>query len=1193
MSISFVHLNVHSEFSIDDGIIKPHLLPLEIKNRGMPAVALTDLNNCSGVIKFYQNAINQGIKPIIGCELCLESLSNIASADHSRLILLACDYEYGYRNLFKLISMAWRDMNDWPDYRPRLRYDWLNKESTAGLIALSGAQSGDLGLLLQQDEKSASTQLNYWMQLFDDRFYIELRRTGATAEEQYIESALSLAAKHDCPVVATNASGFCNKGDYTAHEARVRISKKQVLGDDNPSVFTEEQYLKSQTEMELIFKDIPEALANSVEIAKRCNVEIDLDRTRLPKYPYLEQGITAEQFLEKEAQAGLIERMLDKPHNISEESYQARLQIELKVIAEAGFADYFLIVMDFVHWALEHDVPVGPGRGSGAGSVVAWALKITDIDPLKYGLLFERFLNKERIGLPDFDIDFCMINRDKVMDYVRKQYGNDKVAAIATFNRMAGRAAVRYAANVLGKPLVLADRLAKAMPGTIGMSMTDMLKEDEKTGAISDLSTMLREDAETQEIWDLALTLEGLVHNIARHAGGMVIAPDNLMFYTPLHYGDSAESETLSCFTQLDKDDIEQVGLVKFDFLGLRTLTVLDKAEKAINKAQSGEERDILDLSKIALDDRAVYKSLCEGKTRSLFQLESDGMRQLLLRYQPKVFEDLIVLLSLYRPGPLKMNMHTDYVERRSGNKAVDYYGVPVLEPVLKDTYGVFLYQEQVMECARVMAGYSLGEADVLRHAMGKKKEKEMERQREKFVRGAKQNDLAERTAHLVFDVMEKFSGYGFNKSHATAYAMIAYRTAWLKVHYSPWYMAAEMSTLMSNTDALDLLIKECRDLKITIDLPCVNRSGSEFEVDNEGCLRYALSAIKSIGVGVAECIVAERSKNGAFKNMLDFCCRMDVTINCNHAVLRALVYAGCFDTLHPEYSRAQLDAAIDYAVSALEEHKRFQLNQSQSMFDNGADTTDAVDMKAIVAHSGDIKWSKRVQLENEQRALGFYLNGHPLEDYQKLLSARQCVRLNAIKDSLRCTIAGSVSKITKIKRNTIIVVELNDGTATVDVMLDDKMYQSYRGIIKKYCLLIVQGTIRSNQFSEEEQYRCRPKKIELIDDIVKAHVTQSTNRQDSAINASSLLRYKCIALRISAHECKEHKVIRLKSLLESCAVGYCRVEIIYVKDDTETILDLPYKININHGDSLLTELRALWGADAIIADTEPVAKSA
>ena len=819
----FVHLRVHTEYSLVDGVVRVPQLMKAVAAAGMPAVALTDQSNLFAMVKFYSKAQKAGVKPLIGVDVLLHEADE--RAEPSRLTLLAQDYD-GYRNMTRLVSRAYLEGQQ--RGVPMLEREWLDLASTAGVIALSGAREGDVGrALLGGREQDARDLLRHWLALFGDRYYLEIQRTGRPGEEEYIRGVLGLLQDTPAPVVATNDVRFLDPDDFEAHEARVCIRDGMQLNDPGrPRRYTEQQYLRSPSEMAGLFADLPEAIENSVEIARRCSIEVPLGKSFLPEFP-VPEGMTTAGFLRTEAARGLGERLaaMDRVpalrfRPLPREEYESRLGHELEVICQMGFEGYFLIVADFIRWARENEVPVGPGRGSGVGSLVAYVLGITDLDPLQHDLLFERFLNPERVSMPDFDIDFCMERRDRVIEYVARSYGRDKVSQIITFGTMAAKAVVRDVGRVLGHPYGFVDSIAKLIPFELGITLEDAL------GKEPELKRRYEEEDEVRDLIDLARSLEGLTRNAGTHAGGVVIAPSVLTDFSALF----CEQGSSSVVTQFDKDDVEKIGLVKFDFLGLRTLTIIDWAVRNINKERAGRGEDPLDMTTLPLDDAATYRLLKSCRTTAVFQLESRGMKDLIRRLQPDCFDEIVALVALFRPGPLQSGMVEDFISRkhdRSGAK-VDYLH-PSLEAVLKPTYGVVLYQEQVMQIAQVLAGYTLGGADLLRRAMGKKKPEEMAKQRSIFLEGATARGVRAGQAAHIFDLMEKFAGYGFNKSHAAAYAVLSYQTAWLKVHYPAAFMAAVLSSDMDHTDKVVTFIDECSGIGLTVLPPDVNESVYQF----------------------------------------------------------------------------------------------------------------------------------------------------------------------------------------------------------------------------------------------------------------------------------------------------------------------------------------------------------------------------
>ena len=846
----FVHLRLHTEFSLVDGLVRIPPLLRRVVEAGMPAVAITDANNFYGLIKAYKAAEAAGVKLLVGVDLWVEEPSD---PERPRpLSLLAMDNS-GYHNLTLLISRAWRE----GQYHglPRVQRQWLD-EHADGVLALSGGCQGDVGqLLLNGHEAEAKAALLAWMATYPDRYYLEVHRTGRPGEEDYLHAVVALAAELDCPVVATNDVRFLSADEFEAHEARVCIGEGRTLNDTRrPRRYSAEQYLRTPDEMSKLFADLPEALANSVEIARRCSVTIPLGSPSLPDFP-VPDGVTIDQYLSQVSHEGLNERFVQLAITDAavQNAYRERLDFELAVINEMGFPGYFLVVMDFIRWGKRQGIPVGPGRGSGAGSLVAYALEITDLDPIGYDLLFERFLNPQRVSMPDFDVDFCMDRRDEVIDYVADTYGREAVSQIITFGTMAAKAVVRDVARVQDKPYGLADKMSKLIPFEVGMTLSKALEQEEA------LVQMLAEDTSAQEIWDMAVQLEGITRNVGKHAGGVVIAPSKLTDFSPLY----CDEEGGGLVTQYDKNDVEDAGLVKFDFLGLRTLTIIDWAVAMINANPARSEEPTVDISRIPLDDPRVYSLLKSAETTAVFQLESRGMKDLIKRLQPDSFEDIIALVALFRPGPLQSGMVDNFIDRKHGREALAYpdyeYQHSSLQPILEPTYGIILYQEQVMQIAQELAGYSLGGADLLRRAMGKKKPEEMAKQRSVFESGAKEKGIDPLLAMKIFDLVEKFAGYGFNKSHSAAYALVSYQTAWLKTHYPAEFMAAVMSSELDNTDKLLTLRDECRAMGVIVRLPAVNQGEYLFTVNPDGEVVYGLGAIKGLGEGPVENLLAAR----------------------------------------------------------------------------------------------------------------------------------------------------------------------------------------------------------------------------------------------------------------------------------------------------------------------------------------------
>ncbi|MFL7048292.1 DNA polymerase III subunit alpha, partial [Vibrio cyclitrophicus] len=888
----FVHLRVHSDFSMVDGLSKVPPLVKKVAEMGMPALALTDFTNLCGLVKFYGTAHGCGVKPIIGADFVMQSPE--FGDELTKLTILATDNK-GYNNLTLLISKAY--LRGHVQHQPVLDKEWLI-EHAEGLIILSGAKDGEIGkALLKGNRELVASSVEFYKTYFADRFYLELIRTGRPDEESYLHFALELAEQEDLPVVATNEVVFLTEDLFDAHEIRVAIHDGFTMVDPRrPKNYSAQQYLRSEEEMCELFSDIPEALENSVEIAKRCNVTVRLGEYFLPNFPT--EGLAIEDFLIKKSEEGLERRLefLFPDEKIRAErrpEYDERLKIELEVVNNMGFPGYFLIVMEFIQWSKDNDVPVGPGRGSGAGSLVAYALDITDLDPLEYDLLFERFLNPERVSMPDFDIDFCMDKRDQVIDHVAEMYGRDAVSQIITFGTMAAKAVIRDVGRVLGHPFGFVDRISKLVPPDPGMTLEKAFLAEPALPELYD------GDEEVRELIDKCRILEGCTRNAGKHAGGVVISPTTITDFAPIY----ADAEGNFPVTQFDKNDVETAGLVKFDFLGLRTLTIIDWALGLVNPRLAKEGKDPVRIESIPLDDQASFNLLQNSETTAVFQLESRGMKDLIKRLQPDCFEDIIALVALFRPGPLQSGMVDNFIDRKHGREAVSYpdetWQHESLKETLEPTYGIILYQEQVMQIAQILAGYTLGGADMLRRAMGKKKPEEMAKQRGTFKEGAEANGVDGELAMKIFDLVEKFAGYGFNKSHSAAYALVSYQTLWLKTHYPAEFMAAVMTADMDNTEKVIGLVDECFRMKLKLLPPDINSGLYRFNVDEDGAIVYGIGAIKGVGEGPIEAIIEARNKGGYFKDLFDFCARLDLK-KVNKRVIEKLILSGALDRLGP-----------------------------------------------------------------------------------------------------------------------------------------------------------------------------------------------------------------------------------------------------------------------------------------------------
>jgi DNA polymerase III subunit alpha len=1077
MNSTFVHLRLHTEYSLIDSVVRVPDLMDAVRAAGMPAVALTDQCNLFAMVKFYRAALERGVQPIIGVDLLLQEAEE--KQGPSRLTLL-CQNLAGYQNLARLVSRAYLE-GQTAAAVPLIDRAWLDRHTTAGLIALSGAAEGDLGRSLLRDRAQQAEQaLESWLSLFGDRFYIELQRLGRPEERSYLPAALKLAARAGVPVVATNDVRFLRADDFESHEARVCIHDGALLADPGrPRRFTRQQYLRGVSEMSALFADLPEALANTVHIARRCSLQLTLDQPRLPDFP-VPAGGTPNEFLCREAASGL-EARLSALAIAGEDAvrYRARLAAELEVICPMGFAGYFLIVADFIRWAREHGVPVGPGRGSGAGSLVAYALRITDIEPLRFDLLFERFLNPERVSMPDFDIDFCMEGRDRVIDYVAAKYGHERVSQIITYGTLAAKAVVRDVGRVLGHPYGLVDRIAKLIPFELGITLSDAIAKE------PELKRLHQQDEEVRNLLDLARSLEGLTRNAGKHAGGVVIAPSVLTDFTPLY----CEPGRSSVITQFDKDDVEAAGLVKFDFLGLRTLTVLDWAIATINAERTRHGVAPLELGALPMEDAPTYALLKACRTTAVFQLESRGMKDLIRRLQPDRFEDIVALVALFRPGPLQSGMVEDFINRKHGrNQAAIDYLHPQLKPVLAPTYGVILYQEQVMQIAQVLAGYTLGGADLLRRAMGKKKAEEMAKQRSVFVDGARARGVDARLAAHIFDLMEKFAGYGFNKSHSAAYALLSYQTAYLKAHYPAAFMAAVLSADMDHTDKIVTLIDECAQIDLTVLPPDINSSNFMFAVADERTIRYGLGAIKGVGRSAVETVVQERERRGPYRSLADLCRRIDLS-RLSRRVFEALIRSGSLDGFGA--NRATLMANLDQAMQASEQSARSHEAGQVDFFGLGAlaAASAAVTLKSLP------EWNASERLAGERETLGLYLTGHPIAPYEQDLRYFASGRIadfagerpsgttdpaRSYADARSVTLAGLIVEIRR--RGARVSFMLDDRSGRMEVTMYEEIYQRHRELIVKDALLQVEGSLRFDEFSDA--WRLAARQLQSLDSV-------------------------------------------------------------------------------------------------------------
>lgn len=1056
----FVHLRMHSEFSIVDGIVRIKEAVKAAAADAMPALALTDLNNFFGLLKFYDAARTNGIKPILGADVWIEGENDESP---SRLILLIKNVE-GYRALSRLLTKAFANLGN-KDFATISRA-WLTKADCQHLIALSGGVFGEIGnALLNNNQKDAERKAQFWAELFPDSFYLEVQRFGQANAEVFVQKSVQLANALNLPLVATHPIQFLKDEQFLAHEVRVCIAEGEVLSNPKRQKhFTEDQYFKSQIEMAALFKDLPEALQNSVEIAKRCNLELKLGQHFLPDFPTPE-GASVSDFMIDEAKKGLEKRLIqlypdETVRNAKRPMYEERLAFESNTIVQMGFQGYFLIVADFINWGKNNNVPVGPGRGSGAGSLVAFALGITDIDPLAYALLFERFLNPERVSMPDFDVDFCQDNRGRVIDYVRERYGKSAVSQIVTFGTMASRAALRDVGRVLEMPYSLCDRLSKLIPFE-GNRPVSLSVAKEKEPQIVEMMNDSRDGESIKNLFELAIALEDLTRNTGMHAGGVLIAPSKISDFCPMYLG----AQDASLVSQFDKDDVEKIGLVKFDFLGLRNLTIINLALSYIEK-ETGKRPDLMALG---FDDPAVYQLLKEANTTAVFQLESDGMKQLLKKLEPGRFEDIIAVLALYRPGPLNSGMVDDFIARKKGTQKIDFFHSD-LKNVLEPTYGVIVYQEQVMQISQIIGGYTLGGADMLRRAMGKKKPEEMAKHRQTIIDGAIQKGYKEELAAHLFDLMAKFAEYGFNKSHTAAYAVLTYQTAWLKVHHPAAFMAATLSSEMDKTDTVKIFFDDAVKNHLKILPPSVNESDYRFVPSDSKTIRYGLGAIKGVGENAVLAMMAAREKSGKFKDLFDFCKRCDKQI-VNRRALDSLIAAGAMDEfgMPREQLLANVETAMEYAANE-------QKNANQgSLFDALGDNANFAmpEYKTVPA------WDGLKKLSEEKAVLGFYCSGHPFSLYSEELKKVVAFPLNKLQPKKESVwLAGVVSNIRdKMGKNgKMHFVTIDDGQGQLEVLLFSDVFHACRDQIEKDRVLLVKTKLEQDY--QSQRLSARPEQV-------------------------------------------------------------------------------------------------------------------
>jgi len=1160
----FIHLRVHSDYSMCDGLNKVKPIIAQASDLGMPALALTDQTNLCGLVKYYHAAHGAGIKPIIGCDFWVKSEE--LEDELSRIVVLATD-NVGYKNLTELISQAY--LRGHIQGKAVIDKTWLI-EYAPGLLLLSAGREGDIGkALIKGNIELVDEMVKFYQQYFPERFYLELIRTNRENEENFIHLAVELAEKHGLPVVATNEVMFISPERFDAHEIRVAIHDGFTLDDKRrPKKYSKEQYLRSEAEMCELFSDIPEALENTVEIAKRCNVTVTLGEYVLPDFPT--EGLSIEDFLVKVSEEGLQERLefiFDKDADDFAEKrkpYDERLAIELEVINNMGFPGYFLIVMEFIQWSKDNNIPVGPGRGSGAGSLVAYAQKITDLDPLEYDLLFERFLNPERVSMPDFDVDFCMDRRDEVIDHTAELYGRDAVSQIITFGTMAAKAVIRDVGRVLGHPYGFVDRISKLIPPTPGMTLAKAFEEEPK------LPEAYAQDSEVKDLIDMCRILEGTTRNAGKHAGGVVISPTTITDFAPLY----CDEEGKNPVTQFDKNDVEDAGLVKFDFLGLRTLTILQWAIEMADVKLLKEGKEPIDIASIPLEDPASFKVLLKSETTAVFQLESSGMKSLIAKLKPDCFEDIIALVALFRPGPLQSGMVDNFIERKHGREEVSYPDATWqhidLKPILEPTYGIILYQEQVMQIAQVLAGYSLGGADMLRRAMGKKKPEEMAKQRAGFEEGAINRGVDGELAMKIFDLVEKFAGYGFNKSHSAAYALVSYQTLWMKTHFPAPFMAAVMSADMDNTDKIVILVDECGNMGIDLLPPDVNAGQYKFTVNEQDQIVYGIGAVKGVGEGPIEAIIAAREEGGEFLDLFDFCARLDLK-KINKRVLEKLVKAGAMDSLGPtkmingkeEPHRAVLFATLPEAIKASDQHAKAQAVGQNDLF--GLINEEPEDTRQ--AFKNVPMWAEEVWLNGEKETLGLYLTGHPINRFLaeiKHYATGRLVSLQATSKDKTTVAVGLVLGVRVMvnkRGRRWALVTLDDKSSRMDIRLFPDDYDKFAEILVSDAILVCSGQVSFDEYSGGITMTARD--IMTVADARENYV-------------------KSVDINVNKTKAGEGFIEKFTEVLTPYKDGTCPIRLFYQRDEAKAMLELGVQWRVTPADPLLHELKTLLGDEDV-----------
>jgi DNA polymerase-3 subunit alpha len=1129
----FIHLHLHSEYSLVDSILRINNIIDATAEQHMPAVAVTDLSNVFSVVKFYKAAMAAGIKPVLGSDVWIERPEQPGKP--FRLVLL-CKDEKGYRNLTHLLSEAFRHGQHLGGHACISKQE-LTAHSD-GLIALSAAIQGEIGnVLLHGSSEQVDKLVDEYLQIFGDSFYLELQRTGRPGDEEHVIKAMDLAARRSLPVVATNDVRFRTENDFEIHDIRVCIQDSRVLNDPRrPKLYSSQQYFRSTKEMAELFADIPEAIENTYHIAMRCNCRLTLGKNFMPEFPVAE-GQDVNQVLIDDSNDGLKEILKKVPQDVDRGPYQERLDMELDVITGMGFPGYFLIVADFIRWAKDHDIPVGPGRGSGAGSLVAYCLGITELDPIEHGLLFERFLNPERVSMPDFDIDFCMDKRDRVIEYVTQHYGADKVSQIITYGTMAARAVVRDVGRVMDVGFGFVDQLAKMIPGEPGMTLTRAIESEKE------LREKIEQDDDVRELISRARSLEGMARNAGKHAGGVVIAPTALTDFTALY----CEQGVTQMVTHLDMKDVEAVGLVKFDFLGLRTLTIIDNALKTVNRLREKNSQPLMTLEDIDLSDKKTFKLIQACGTTAVFQLESSGMKDVIKKLQPDNFDDMVAVVALYRPGPLGSGMVDTFIERKHGREKI-IYPHPLLEEILKPTYGVIVYQEQVMQIAQVLASFTLGAADMLRRAMGKKIAEEMAKQRENFRAGAEKNGIDTKQADSIFDLMEEFAKYGFNKSHSAAYALVSFQTAWFKAHYPAMFLASTLSADMEKTEKVVTLIAECRDMELTVQPPDVNSSGYSFEASSEDTIVYGLGAIKGIGQAAIEEITRAREEKGQFSDLYDFCRALDLK-KVNQRTLETLIGAGALDQMGVH--RAALMANLANAMSLSGQELRNRAAGQDDLF-GGSDVLDLdIDWIEVAEYSEDER------LKREKKHLGLYLTGHPMNQYHRELSNFISCSLSDVEsaEGKQVTIAGLIiaMRTRNTRRGRMAILTLDDQSAWLEIPIYSELYESNKQLLQEDRLVIISGKAGYDDYTGGTRVTA-----ERIHDMDSARETFATD------------------LRITLKKKVEDAVESLQVALQPVKGGSTPVIIDYMNEEARASIHLPREWCVHPSARLLDELNKL-----------------